>query len=115
MRRIGTDIVIFGNTSLSLPSGIIGLRVDGKKWNDEEGGGHAVLCDTMTATDPANHYWIALNSWVDTDDRQNGLFRVSMYDTYDDVDSGWLLQYLLADGRTRYLGALDKGVDDYLK
>ncbi|MFA7352955.1 MAG: C1 family peptidase, partial [Dehalococcoidales bacterium] len=61
---------------------------DGKKWNDEEGGGHAVLCVGYDDSDPdpANHYWIMLNSWGITDDRPNGLFRVSMYDTYDDVD-----------------------------
>ncbi|NLT28338.1 MAG: C1 family peptidase [Dehalococcoidales bacterium] len=86
---------------------------DGKKWNDEEGGGHAVLCVGYDDSDPdpANHYWIMLNSWGITDDRPNGLFRVSMYDTYDDVDSDGYYNTYWQIVEPVYLGALDKGVD----
>jgi hypothetical protein len=86
---------------------------DGKDWNDEEGGGHAVLCVGYDDSDPdpANHCWIMLNSWGITDDRPNGLFRVSMYDIYDDADSDGEYNYVWQTVDPVYLGALDKGVD----
>ncbi len=60
----------------------------GHTWLDEEGGGHAVLCVGYNDEDPdpANHYWIILNSWGANDGRPNGLFRMKM-----DIDySCWL-------------------------
>jgi len=52
-----------------------------KPWN--YGGGHAVLCVGYNDENPANHYWIMLNSWGTTAGRPNGIFRVSM-----DIDYG---------------------------
>ncbi|MEA1971587.1 MAG: C1 family peptidase, partial [Thermodesulfobacteriota bacterium] len=52
------------------------------------GGGHAVLCVGYNDEDPANSYWIMLNSWGTTTDRQNGLFRVDMDMNYDCADFG---------------------------
>ena len=52
------------------------------------GGAHAVLCvgyDDDDA-DPANHYWIMLNSWGTETDRPNGLFRITMDMDYDCVN-----------------------------
>lgn len=86
---------------------------DGKDWNDEEGSGHGVLCVGYDDSDPdpANHCWIMLNSWGTTEDRPNGLFRVSMYGIYDDMDSDGLYNYAWQTVEPVYLGALDKGVD----
>jgi C1A family cysteine protease len=86
---------------------------DGHDWNDEEAGGHAVLCVGYDDSDPdpANHYWIMLNSWGITDDRPNGLFRVSMHGIYDDADSDGEYNYVWQTVEPVYLGALDKGVD----
>lgn len=86
---------------------------DGKDWNDEEGGGHAVLCVGYDDSDPdaANHYWIMLNSWGVTDGRPNGLFRVSMYGIYDDADSDSIYNTYWHTVEPVYLGMLDKGVD----
>ncbi len=52
-------------------------------WNDQEGGGHAVVCVGYNDTDPENRYWVMLNSWGTTAGRPNGLFRVSMDMDYD--------------------------------
>jgi len=61
--------------------------------------------------DPANHYWIMLNSWGINDERPNGLFRVSMYYDYNDADSeGYYNTYWWTVEPT-YLGALNKGLD----
>lgn len=47
-------------------------------WNDAQGGGHAVLCVGYDDTDPANRYWIMVNSWGVTKGHPRGVFRVSM-------------------------------------
>ncbi|NLL90705.1 MAG: hypothetical protein GX226_06385, partial [Dehalococcoidales bacterium] len=60
--------------------------------------------------DPANHYWIMLNSWGVTDGRPNGLFRVSMYGIYDDVSGPYYTSHWQTVEPV-YLGMLDKGVD----
>ncbi len=61
----------------------------GIPWNDAEGGGHAVLLVGYDDTDPnpANHYWVMLNSWGTTAQRPNGTFRVKMHLNYDNADS----------------------------
>jgi len=45
-----------------------------------EGGGHAVLCVGYNDDNPANEYWIMLNSWGTgpTSNRPSGLFRIDM-------------------------------------
>jgi C1A family cysteine protease len=62
---------------------------DGEIYDEETGGGHGVLCVGYDDSDPdpANHYWIMLNSWGTTEGRPNGLFRLSMYYDYDTADS----------------------------
>lgn len=53
---------------------------------DSGGGGHALLIVGYNDSDvdPANHYWIVLNSWGTADGiRPNGLFRIPMYMNYD--------------------------------
>lgn len=49
----------------------------------EEGGGHAVLCVGYNDDDPANSYWIMVNSWGAPAGRPNGIFRVAMDMNYD--------------------------------
>jgi hypothetical protein len=51
------------------------------------GGGHAVLCVGYNDDDPANRYWIMVNSWGTPAGRPNGIFRVSMDLDYDCADS----------------------------
>jgi hypothetical protein len=55
----------------------------GHTW-DAGGGGHAVLCVGYNDSDadPANHYWLMLNSWGTTSSRPNGLFRLAMNMNY---------------------------------
>ena len=56
----------------------------GVAYNEEEGGGHAVLCvgyHDEEGTD--NDYWIMLNSWGAPSRRPNGLFHVNMHMDYD--------------------------------
>jgi parallel beta-helix repeat protein len=53
------------------------------EYNESSGAGHAVLCVGYNDTDPANRYWVMLNSWGTTPGRPNGLFRVSMDIDYD--------------------------------
>jgi hypothetical protein len=38
-------------------------------------------------TDPANPYWIMVNSWGTTTGRPNGIYRVSMNLDYDCADA----------------------------
>ena len=61
----------------------------GHTWDNSTGGGHAVLVVGYNDEDanPANHYWIALNSWGTANGmRPNGLFRISMQMNYDCYD-----------------------------
>ena len=53
--------------------------------------GHAVLIVGYDDSDPnpANHYWIALNSWGAPANRPNGLFRLKMYMNYD---CSWVIE-----------------------
>ena len=51
------------------------------------GGGHAVLCVGYNDDNPANRYWIMVNSWGTTAGRPNGIFRVSMDLNYDCAES----------------------------
>jgi hypothetical protein len=53
------------------------------RW-DAGGGGHAVLCVGYNMDDPANPYWIMVNSWGTAGGRRpNGIFRVAMNLNYD--------------------------------
>jgi len=87
---------------------------DGEDWDDEEGAGHAVLCVGYDDSDPdpANHYWIMLNSWGNNQGRPNGLFRVSMYYDYDvaDSDGSYNTQWGTID--PTYLGAIQQGIEE---
>jgi hypothetical protein len=61
----------------------------GHTW-DAGGGGHAVLCVGYDDTDsnPANHYWLMLNSWGTAGgNRPNGLFRLAMDMNYSCQDN----------------------------
>ena len=58
----------------------------GHTWVEGQGGGHGVLIVGYNDEDPnpANHYWIVLNSWGTAGGgRPNGLFRLPMYMNYD--------------------------------
>jgi hypothetical protein len=61
----------------------------GHTW-DAGGGGHAVLCVGYNDDDPnpANHYWLMVNSWGTAGgNRPNGLFRLAMDMNYSCQDS----------------------------
>ena len=58
----------------------------GQTWVEGQGGGHGVLIVGYNdeAADPANRYWIALNSWGTAGgNRPNGIFLLPMYMNYD--------------------------------
>jgi len=56
-------------------------KFSGNQYNT--GGGHAVLCVGWGQTDPANQYWIMLNSWGNRTNRPNGLFLIDMDMNYN--------------------------------
>lgn len=58
-------------------------RADGRTFDYQNGGGHAVLCVGYDESDPNNRYWIMLNSWGKTAGRPSGLFRMSMDMNYN--------------------------------
>ena len=58
------------------------------------GRGHAVLCVGYNDDDPANSYWMMLNSWGTTEDREYGLFRVKMDIDYNCADENGNFKYL---------------------
>ena len=56
----------------------------GITYDEEEGGGHAVLCVGYHDSEGTeDDYWIMLNSWGTTAHRPNGLFRVNMHMDYN--------------------------------
>jgi len=56
----------------------------GHAWVEQQGGGHAVLLVGFNDTDPANPYWLLLNSWGTAGGRRpNGLMRWKMNVDYD--------------------------------
>ena len=61
---------------------------DGRAWTSTAGG-HAVLVVGYDDTDPANPYWIVLNSWGTANgQRPHGTFRLSMNLNYDGTYKG---------------------------
>jgi hypothetical protein len=67
----------------------------GHIWDD--GGGHAVLCVGYNDDDPANRYWIMVNSWGTAGGgRPNGIFRLDMNMNYDCKfwDGAWYDSFL---------------------
>jgi len=72
---------------------------NGLTYSSSEGGGHAVLIVGYNDedADPANHYWIALNSWGKTSLRPNGTFRIRMNSNYDCRYSFQALYFLTLD------------------
>lgn len=61
-------------------------------YNENKGGGHAVVCVGYNDTDPDNRYWIMVNSWGVTKGRPQGVFRVSM-----DMDYTATIQHTNSD------------------
>lgn len=64
---------------------------DGVAWNSTTGGAHAVTIVGYDNSDPnpANHYWVVLNSWGTAGGlRPNGLFRIPMDMNYQTLAPG---------------------------
>ncbi len=61
---------------------------------DEDAGGHAVLCVGYNDDNPANEYWVMLNSWGTAGgNRPNGLFRINMDMNYQCVNDPYYSFY----------------------
>jgi len=61
-------------------AGTTGMTFDPATW-----GGHVttIVGYDISDADPANHYWLVLNSWGTTTTRPSGCFRVPMWMNYD--------------------------------
>jgi hypothetical protein len=58
-------------------------KYDGDTYDYYYGGGHAVLLVGYDDTNPADSYWIMVNSWGTAPRRPNGIFHVNMDMNYD--------------------------------
>jgi hypothetical protein len=85
----GADWLIFDNFWSAQPESAVWTNFYcGQVYDSNNGGGgHAVLCVGYNEDDPANPYWIMVNSWGTTPQRPNGLFRVGMNLNYDCIDA----------------------------
>ncbi|HVM59614.1 MAG TPA: choice-of-anchor tandem repeat GloVer-containing protein [Verrucomicrobiae bacterium] len=55
----------------------------GQTYDQDNGGGHEVLCVGYNDTNPNDPYWILVNSWGTTPNRPNGIFHVCMTNNYN--------------------------------